>query len=181
MYIAKILKEKNIAEYLLYMWQVEDIIRAYHLDIDELKANYLSKFKVTGEQEKELEEWYSNLIDMMRSENVQKSGHLQINKNIILILTDLHLQLLHSPKFPFYSAAYYKALPYIVELRNKGDKKDIPELENCFDALYGVMMLKLQKKEVSEETSRAVADITKLLGLLSDYYKQDKAGTLKFD
>lgn len=84
---------------------------------------------------------------MMRSENVQQSGHLQINKNIILILTDLHLQLLHSPKFPFYSAAYYKALPYIVELRNKGDKKDIPELENCFDALYGVMMLKLQKKK----------------------------------
>lgn len=181
MYIAKILKEQNIAEYLLYMWQVEDIIRAYHLNLDELKTNYLSKFNASGEKEKELEEWYSNLIDMMRSENVQQSGHLQINKNIILILTDLHLQLLHSPKFPFYSAAYYKALPYIVELRNKGDKKDIPELENCFDALYGVMMLKLQKKEVSEETSRAVADITKLLGLLSDYYKQDKAGTLKFD
>ena len=37
MYIAKQLKEKNIAEYLLYMWQVEDIIRAHSLNIDQLK------------------------------------------------------------------------------------------------------------------------------------------------
>lgn len=181
MYIAKILKDKNIAEYLLYMWQVEDIIRAYHLDIDELKDKYLNRFETKGENEKELVEWYSYLIDMMRAENVQTSGHLQINKNIIITLTDLHLQLLKSPKFPFYSAAYYKALPYIIELRNKGDKKDIPELENCFDALYGVMMLKLQKKPISDETNRAVADITKLLSMLSEYYKQDKAGTLKFE
>ena len=59
MYIAKILKEKNIAEYLLYMWQVEDIIRAYHLNLDELKANYLSKFKADGEKEKELDLLYT--------------------------------------------------------------------------------------------------------------------------
>ena len=61
---------------------------------------------------------------------------------VILWLTDLHNQLLQSSKFPFYTAAYYKALPYIVELRNKGDKKDVSELENCFDALYGVMLLR---------------------------------------
>ena len=71
--------------------------------------------------------------------------------------------------------------PYIVELRNKGDKKDVSELENCFDALYGVMLLRLQHKPISDETAKAVADITKLLAMLSDYYKQDKAGELKFE
>ena len=70
---------------------------------------------------------------------------------------------------------------YIVELRNKGDKKDVSELENCFDALYGVMLLRLQHKPISNETAKAVADITKLLAMLSDYYKQDKAGELKFE
>ena len=61
---------------------------------------------------------------MMKEEGIQEGGHLQINRNIILWLTDLHNQLLQSSKFPFYTAAYYKALPYIVELRNKGgDKK----------------------------------------------------------
>ena len=158
MYIAQQLKEKNIAEYLLYMWQVEDILRAHHLDPDELKQNYLAQFRATEETEKEMEEWYSHLIRMMKEEGIQEGGHLQINRNIILWLTDLHNQLLQSSKFPFYTAAYYKALPYIVELRNKGDKKDVSELENCFDALYGVMLLRLQHKPISDETAKAVAD-----------------------
>ena len=116
------------------------------------------------------------VIRMMKEDGIQEGGHLQINRNIILWLTDLHNQLLQSSKFPFYTAAYYKALPYIVELRNKGDKKDVSELENCFDALYGVLLLRLQHKPISDETAKAVADITKLLAMLSDYYKQDKAG-----
>lgn len=181
MYIAKQLKEKNVAEYLLYMWQVEDLIRANHLDIEELKKNYISQFKPSPEQEKEMIEWYTNLIEMMRSEQVQEKGHLQINKNMIILLTDLHLQLLNSPKFPFYSAAYYKALPYIVEIRARNNNRDLPELESCFEILYGVMLLKMQKKAVSADTQKAVADISKLLGMLSDYYMQDKQGNLKFD
>jgi hypothetical protein len=181
MYIAKQLKEKNVAEYLLYMWQVEDLIRANHLDIEELKVNYISRFNPSPEQEKEMVEWYANLIEMMRSEQVQEKGHLQINKNIIILLTDLHLQLLNSPKFPFYSAAYYKALPYIVEIRARNNNRDLPELESCFEILYGVMLLKMQKKAVSADTQKAVADISKLLGMLSDYYIQDKQGNLKFD
>lgn len=181
MYIAKQLKEKNVAEYLLYMWQVEDLIRANHLDIEELKKNYISQFKPFPEQEKEMTEWYTNLIEMMRSEQVQEKGHLQINKNMIILLTDLHLQLLNSPKFPFYSAAYYKALPYIVEIRARNNNRDLPELESCFEILYGVMLLKMQQKAVSADTQKAVADISKLLGMLSDYYMQDKQGNLKFD
>ena len=181
MYIAKQLKEKNVAEYLLYMWQVEDLIRVNHLDIEELKVNYISRFNPSPEQEKEMVEWYANLIEMMRSEQVQEKGHLQINKNIIILLTDLHLQLLNSPKFPFYSAAYYKALPYIVEIRARNNNRDLPELESCFEILYGVMLLKIQKKAVSADTQKAVADISKLLGMLSDYYIQDKQGNLKFD
>lgn len=108
-----------------------------------------------------------------------EKGHLQINRNIILLLTDLHNDVLRSPKHPFYSAAYYKALPYIVEIRNRGGKRDVPELENCFDALYGVMLLRLQQKEVSGETEKALKEITRLIGQLSELYKQDREGTLE--
>ena len=181
MYIARQLKEKNVAEYLLYMWQVEDLIRANHLDIEELKTNYISRFNPSPEQEKEMVEWYSNLIEMMRSEQVQEKGHLQINKNMIILLTDLHMQLLNTPNFPIYSADYNNALPYIVEIRARNNNRDLPELESCFEILYGVMLLKMQKKAVSADTQKAVADISKLLGMLSDYYMQDKQGNLKFD
>ena len=184
MYIAQQLKEKNIAEYLLYMWQVEDILRAHHLDPDELKQNYLAQFRATEETEKEMEEWYGHLIRMMKEEGIQEGGHLQINRNIILWLTDLHNQLLQSSKFPFYTAAYYKALPYIVELRNKGDKKDVSELENCFDALYGVMLLRLQHKPISDETAKAVssqelATTAELAQAIGDYDSVEIVNELK--
>ncbi len=180
MFISKQLKENNIAEYLIYMWQVEDMIRANGCDMEKIKKNIVDSYPLTEEQKVELTQWYIDLIEMMRRENVMEKGHLQINKNIITWLTDLHLQLLRSSKFPYYSAAYYKALPYIVELRAKGANKEEPELETCFEALYGILLLKLQKKEISEETKKAQQAISDLLAMLSNYYIEDKKGELEF-
>ena len=180
MFISKQLKENNIAAYLIYMWQVEDMIRANGCDIEKIKKNIVEAYPLTEEQKVELTQWYIDLIEMMRRENVMEKGHLQINKNIITWLPDLHLQLLRSSKFPYYSAAYYKALPYIVELRAKGANKEEPELETCFEALYGILLLKLQKKEISEETKKAQQAISGLLAMLSNYYIEDKKGELEF-
>ena len=36
--IAQQLKEKNIAEYLIYMWQEEDLIRANHCEPEEMEV-----------------------------------------------------------------------------------------------------------------------------------------------
>lgn len=180
MFIAKKLREESISEYLLYMWQVEDMIRANGCDIDKVEQTVVAPYNLPAEQHAELTEWYANLVEMMRLEGVEQSGHLQINKNVIIALTDLHIRLMHSQKFPFYQAAYYKALPYIVELRAKGGQEK-PELENCFDALYGVWMLRLQRKEVGKETATAVADIVKFVGLLSDYYSKERAGELDLE
>ena len=181
MFVARQLKEKNIAEYLLYMWQVEDIIRAHGVDMERLGREYLVRFDLPDDRRAEMEEWYAALVNMMREEGVAEKGHVQVNRNIIILLTDLHRQLLASPKHPFYHAAYHKALPHIVALRGKGASRVEPELENCFEALYGLMILKLGGKPVGEDTTRAMADITRLLAMLSDYYRQDKDGTLKLD
>ena len=181
MYVAEQLRKKNIAEYLLYMWQVEDVVRAYGLDAEKMAKEYVPQFGLDAEKSEELKGWYEHLIEMMREEGVTEKGHLQVNKNIIILLTDLHAQLLKSSKHPFYSAAYYKALPFIVELRAKSaESQEKNEIENCFDALYGVMLLRMQKKEVSAETATAIDNIAKFIGLLCDYYKKDKEGELEF-
>ena len=95
-------------------------------------------------------------------------------------MEELHVQLLQSSKYPFYSAEYYKVLPFIVELRNRGANKDENEVETCFNALYGVMMLRLQKKPITPNTEHAVKEISTLVGMLSDYYKKDKEEPLEF-
>jgi hypothetical protein len=179
MKIARQLKEINIAEYLIYMWQVEDLIRANGCDPDKINNNIVSRYP--EEERAELTEWYANLIEMMRTEGVVESGHLQINRNVILTMTDLHLQLLASSKFPYYSAAYFKALPFIVELRHKNGKKEEPELETCFEALYGLLLLRLQKKEITPGTEKAMEAISALVSLLANYYDKDKKGELKLE
>jgi len=180
MFIAQELRKKSIAEYLLYMWQVEDLIRVYGCSLSRLRKEYIDRFDYSDEQKEEMTDWYGNLVTMMNQEGCREKGHLQINKIILTDLTDLHNQLLNSTKFPFYNAEYYKVLPYIVELRNKG-KKDVGELETCFDALYGTMLLRLQKKEISPDTQHAISEITTFIGMLSDYYLKDKTEGLKFE
>ncbi len=69
-----------MAEYLLYMWQIEDIIRAYRLDIDAIEKNIISQYQVDEETHKQIRDWWESLIKMMELENVRESGHLPINK-----------------------------------------------------------------------------------------------------
>jgi len=168
MLIAKQKKEENIAEYVLYMWQIEDIIRAYCLDIDVIQKNIIEQFDSDEETKKEIREWYEELISMMRLENIQEKGHLQINKNIISGLNDLHLELLQDPKEIQYNALFFKTIPFLVEFRNKtkaGAETD--DIELAFNALYGILLLRLQKKEISKETMQAVEQIGKFLATLA--------------
>lgn len=181
MFISQELRKKNIAEYLLYMWQIEDIIRAYDCSLARIRPEYIERFNYTDEQKEEMTDWYGNLVRMMNSEGCREHGHLQINKIVIQQLSELSAELLSSSKFPFYNSEYYKVLPFIVELRKRGADNNENEIETCFNALYGVMMLRLQKKTVSPDTEHAIKEITTFIGMLSDYYLKDKKGELKFE
>jgi hypothetical protein len=162
------------------MWQVEDTIRAFGCSLSRIKREYVERFDYTEEQKEDEVDWYGNLIRMMNEEGCREHGHLQINKVTMQMLADLHAQLLQSPKFPFYNSAYYKVLPFIVELRNRGADKSENEIETCFNSLYGVMMLRLRKKDISPDTAHAVKEISTFIGMLSDYYKKDKEEPLEF-
>ena len=163
------------------MWQVEDLLRANELSLDKVKTNIVEPYALPDEESGELLQWYADLIDMMHTEGVKEKGHLQINKNIIISLSDLHGRLLRSPKVPFYSAAYYKALPFVVEFRTKSDGREKNELENGFDALYMVWMMKLQRRQINEETLNATAEIGKFISMLSLYFKEEEEGKLDLE
>lgn len=174
MYIAQKLRKNSIAEYMLYMWQIEDLIRAYGCSLARIRREYIDKFDdYTDEQKEDEADWFGNLIRMMNEEGKREKGHLNINQVVLQDVTDLHGQLLESNKFPFYNVEYYKVLPFIVELRNKGDR-NVSEIETCLNALYGIMLLRLRGKEISPETDHAIKEITTFVGMLSDYYKKDK-------
>ena len=114
MFVAQEVRKKSIAEYLLYMWQVEDIIRAYGCSLPVIRKQYIDRFDYTDEQKAEELDWFGNLIRMMNEEGKREYGHLDINRVLLKDVIDLHGMLLQSSKFPIYNAEYYKVLPYIV-------------------------------------------------------------------
>lgn len=181
MFVAQKLREENIAEYLIYMWQVEDLLRAFHLDIDLVEKNYVAHFtQWTTQQRVEATKWYQDLIDMMRSEGIAERGHLQICKNVIINLTELHQSLMASHNFQYYHAAYNQALPLIVELRShQPHASETNEIESCFELIYGLMTLKMKGQPISQDTLNASQTISTFIGMLSNYYHENKKKPLE--
>ena len=185
MLIALQKKKENIAEYLLYMWQIEDLLRACNLDESTVEAQLVNRFRQLSEVDdkmlRQIRTWYQDLTQMMLSEGKRESGHLQINENVIIDLTDLHLRLLKNGQDAIYTSCFYSTLPMIVELRSKEGEEKKGEIETCFTALYGILMLRLQGKEISEETDLAIKQISKFIGLLAEKYRLYKTGELKLE
>lgn len=176
MIIAQQKRKQNIAEYLLYLWQVEDLLRACRLDIDTVEHAVIARYDVDDEKRREIKEWYESLIKMMEMEHVKERGHIRVCHNVLIRLNDLHrLLLADENRFADYHADYYRTLPYIVQLRATMPEEERPgELETCFNALYGVMLLHMQGKEISADTAAAIAQISHFIGLLAAYYKRDE-------
>lgn len=166
-------KKDNIAEYLLYMWHIEDQIRAFELDIDRIQAHIIDAYQQPEPVKDTIRAWYESLIEMMRTEGVAEKGHLQLNINVVLELEDLHHRLLAIPKETFYSMAYYNALPLIVELRAKAGAQAVDEIETGLNLMYGMLLLRLKQQPVSEGTQAAAVKISEWLRLLAIKHKQD--------
>lgn len=174
MLIAQKLRRQNIAAYIIYMYQVEDVIRAYGLDEERLTAEYLPRFNYEGEQLTLAREWHAGLIRMMHEEGREAAGHVQVVRATLQLMQERHLELLADEKQRLYNALYYKALPFIVELRSQGTNKDKSEVENCIDAMYGASLLRMQGRELSDGTRQALQPISQLMETLSQLYEEEE-------
>ena len=181
MFIARKLKKENICEYLLYMWQVEDLIRAFELNIDVINERIIAQYPVSDDERKSLYEWYESLIEMIRLENVQTDGHIQLNKNIIIELNELHTAIIRSGKDAGYAAKFYHILPFLSQLRNQQSDQHITDIELCFNFQYGIMLLRMKKTEITPETLQAQTEISKFMVLLAKNYQLYKSGELDLE
>ena len=130
MFIATELKKQNIVEYLLYMWQIEDLIRAFGLDMNRINEKIVEPYQLSDNDKKRLFEWYESLIEMMRTENAQDVGHIQLNKNIIIQLNDFHTELLNSGMIQAYNSRFFKLTSYLLQLRQKQSDKRVSRLQS---------------------------------------------------
>lgn len=146
-------KKDNIAEYILYLWQMEDYLRA---------------FPQNAEATPELHD----LNEMMHREGIVDGGHLALANNALSELEDLHTTLLNEDAM--YRAAIIRLQPSLNLLKAKTDRPTMSDIEACLVLLYQIMMLRLQKKEITPETASVQQQATQVLTFLSRTYHDDQ-------
>jgi len=146
-------KKDNIAEYILWLWQMEDYLRA---------------FPAQAEATEELHE----LNEMMHREGIVEQGHLQLADNALRELEELHAGLLDEDAM--YRAAIIRLQPSLNLLKAKTDRPTMSDIEACLTLLYQILLLRLQKRAISPETEYVQQQATKILQFLSRMYYDNK-------
>ncbi|MEN8928430.1 MAG: DUF4924 family protein [Flavobacteriales bacterium] len=180
MLIANQKKKENIAEYVLYMFQVETVVRSFNLDIEDVFELYICQMTSIPEAREDVKAWYIDIIEEMKKNGLQEKGHIARVHETMDEMNFLHNTLLTSLEDTEYQEVQTEVGPYIQELRDKSGSQGMSDIEICLTGLYGKLTLKMQKKEISEETAIAFDGFTKLLIVLSARYKDFKSGNLKF-
>lgn len=146
-------KKENIAEYILYLWQMEDYLRAFPAQAD-----------ATAE--------LHELNEMMHREGIVEGGHLQLAQNALSELEEIHTRLLQEDAI--YRANIIRLTPSLNLLKAKTDKPTMSDIEACLLLLYQIMLLRLQKREITPETAYVQQQATRLLQFLSKIYYDHK-------
>ncbi len=171
--------QQNVAEYILFLWQMEDLVRAVYFDAEALD-DFIHSY-TPDERAFEVEkEWFKQLILIMRREGVDQRGHITEVHELIFELNYLHNTLLNVLKEKEYIELYRKAQPNMDEYKTRTDGKSTNDVEVCLTALYGMLLLRLKKESISEGTQQAMNTFSELLGRLSYHYKMMKQGEMNF-
>ncbi len=178
MLIAKQLRRENIAEYILYLFQVEDLIRAFYSDEELIQKQLVAKYQTDEITSEQIAEWYINLARMMEKEGIQKAGHLRFLTNIVNELNEFHLSLLKTEVDPKFVQNFRSVAGLLSELRKKTNT-DANDIQLALDSVYGFLLLKLKNAEISAETTEAMKSLGYWLSVLSKHYKDFEAGEME--
>jgi hypothetical protein len=157
MTLAEKKRRQSIAEYVLFMWQMEDLVRAVHFDASRLE-DFIKAYIPGPEVFEEEKLWFAELMQRMRLERIEKRGHLSDLQELVKTYSELHRQ----------------AQPFLVEYAERSDGKSSSEVESALVALYGLLLLRLRKEPVSQETEEAMKAFSAMLARLSYHYRKMK-------
>lgn len=180
MLIAQDKRKTNIAEYILYMWQVEDLLRACSFNPELIESRLVIRFNADENTSRQIAAWYQNLALAMEKEHVQEKGHLQAITNLVNDLNEFHLKMIETKADEQYIQLYRLNKQAINEFIHHTRGAANNEVEACLNALYGVLMLKLKNAEITPDTMLTVEGFGRMIGHLSARYIQFENDDFEF-
>ena len=179
MYIAQKKRKENIAEYILYLWQLEDLLRALQFSPEAIYSQLVAKSALDDASRQHVFVWYMDIVNRLRKEGKEESGHLEHTLHLIADLNDLHMRLLSLPAGEKYRKVFAALAPEMPALRVKLGKTDVSDIELCFRALYAVVLYRIKGDKSHEEGIRNVIDlISPVIAELASDYRQVERGEI---
>lgn len=177
--IAIVKRRENIAEYILYLWQLEDIMRALQFSPEAIYAQLVKPRGLDPGSENRLLVWYMSIADLLRDEGRQENGHLAHTLHLIADLQRLHDQLMTLPAGEKYRAAYALLEPELPRLRTIIGKEDMGDIELAFRALYATMLYRMKGGEAAEKNATDVLElVSPVVAELANIFRQVETGQL---
>lgn len=168
--VAENKKSNNIAEYIIYMYQMEDLIRSYQRNREEIKTFVVEKYPVSPEDKALIADWYLALLDKMEAQDILEKGHLEELNALVSELAQIHWNQLKTD--PTYFEAYGKAKPFILDAVMQAEGQDLGnEIQICLNGIYGLLLCRLLGKKVSDEQLKSAEAFGDILSTLSYHYK----------
>ena len=176
--IAKAKRRENIAEYILYLWQLEDLLRALQFSPEAIFSTLIAPRKDIAEEQKHLFlMWYLDLANLLQQEGKEEKGHLDHTLHLINDMNDLHLQLMKLPVGERYRQTFAKLEPELPRLRSVLGR-NTNDIELCFRALYAAMLYRLKGEGTKSAVSDTLEYISPVIAQLADMYGKVERGEI---
>lgn len=170
MNLAEKKKRNNISEYIIHMYQTEDLIRVYGFDLEKVKEYVIKHIPVEGDEKTELEKWYEDIAKKMKAEDIEETGHLKEVQQKVKELEQLKEELLNSSKE--FKEVYDKTKPHIEKSLEYANGKVTSDVQSCLNGVYGLLLLRMNGKKVHPDLMESINAFGDVLSYLSYKYKQ---------
>lgn len=173
--VAEKKKSQNIPEYIIYMYQMEDLLRAYHFNLDDVRLYVISHYPVSESEKEETAVWFADLAFEMKISNVENTGHLPQTQKLADRLASIHWSLLKTDKV--YFDLYQNAKPHLIRLvLEAGENAPKHEIQIALNAIYGQLLARLRSREVPADILEATDTFGDILSYLNwAYFNSEEA------
>ena len=175
MIIAEQKYKENIIEYIIYIRQIQDIIRLANCDIEEINKLIIDQYKTSEKIKIKIRDWYLDLINLIKTEKIDKQGDFGFIKNIIDELEELNQKLLNKENSYKHKELYSWAKPNIEEFKKLSNNANEGDVKTCIDALHSLLLLRIKNQPISSETMQAMQTFSNLMANLAFEYKKLKS------
>ena len=109
---------------------------------------------------------------MMREEQKEVAGHLAILENLSDQMHEMHHEILKKGIDTSYKEVYEKAKANIEALRMRSGHSRDNDIQVALNGLYGLLILKLKKSQITDDTLKAFETIKELVAELASRYME---------